>query len=142
MKTSLSILSLLAMLVLMTALMTEQPATVADRSAARGAAPGFAGVDRAGTTPLQREITAVVDSARAAEARLLAELGDAAAPDHPAVRRHRRETTVRLLEIQARHAAARGQFRLERRIRANLAVLRTRPMVEPASASTLARRDG
>jgi hypothetical protein len=40
--------------------------------------------------------------------------------------RHRREITLRVLEIQVRHAAARGQIGLERRIRAALSDLKAR----------------
>jgi hypothetical protein len=124
MKTS---LSLLAVLLLGTVVLVDHAADGNRPTAAASAtAPLPVAVEPVRPTPHQQEIRAVVDSARVAEARLRADLGDAASPDHPLLREHRRATTLRLLEIQARHAAARGRHDLERRIRANLAVLRDR----------------
>ncbi|MCP4574647.1 MAG: hypothetical protein GY838_20040 [bacterium] len=137
MKTS---LLLLAVLLWATAALIDHPAQVVtsrSKSTCAGTAPGHAGVDPVRPTPYQQQIRAVVDSARTAEAELLAELGAGASPDHPAVQQLRRTTTNRLLEIQARYAAARGRYGLERRIRANMAELRAERPAEP----TLARRD-
>lgn len=125
MKTS---LSLLVVLLVGTAIVIDQwanEAVVHEGCAAAGAtAPTGAGPALGCRAAFQREIRAVVDSARVAEVRLLAQLGEAATPDHPAVVAHRRAVTIRLLEIQARHAAAAGHHGLARRIRANLTVLR------------------
>lgn len=142
MKTSLLMLLLLAVILLGSLLATNPPAPGSELASAGSASalvPGASTGGAARGTADLREIRAVADSARAAEARLLADLGDAASPDHPAIRRHRLATTVRLLEIQARQAADRGQDGLERRIRANLADLRSVRPFTPAAGPAVAR---
>lgn len=125
MKTALLFLLLLLAIVAVPLALAPADRAACPRAVATDAdAPRAAGAVPSRLSPHQQEIRAILDGAHAAEAELRATLGAEAADDHPAVRRLRRETTARILEIQVRRAASSGQDRLARRLRANLARLR------------------
>jgi hypothetical protein len=90
MKTLSLFLMLLLAVVLVPLLATSPERVVAPAGVTLGDAPTAVGVRPTRLTPLQQEIKAVIDSARAAEVRLLAQLGEGATTSHPAVQRHLR----------------------------------------------------